>query len=378
MLGTGLVITLATIFGFAVFSDVNVVHIEIHSVPPVMEAVGYDTEGVETVFLEELYLISRAAATARGTRFTALESIQTRSLRRFGDSLGIGDLVQNTQDLFGMIPYRLRGDIVHQDDKLHFRLEMVMQQHMTATPLLVETRRDFIKLSGPVQAKEELIHRMAEEVVHRADPYLLGLYYFRQELPGGDFTKTLPQLRYSLLIDTRDEPKWPLLLMGRIHNRKGEYDKAIAIFDFMEKAWPGFKFTSLRWGEALAKQGKYAEAAEKFLEAIKRDPDFSPPYMLWGNMLAEEGYPDVAEQLYKQALAILGTDLDHPDAAEVQYTVASFYARQNRPKDALPLIRTAVRLRPNQTEYRETLKSVLEQAFPIFVGNEIIGPSTSN
>lgn len=378
MLGTGIVITLATIFGFAVVTDVNVVHIDIHSVPPVMEAVGYDTENVETVFLEELYLISRAAATARGTRFTALESIQTRSLRRFGDSLGIGDLVQNTQDLFGMIPYRFRGDIVHQDDKLHFRLEMVVQRHMTAASLMVETRRDYIKVTGPVQDKEELIHTMAEEVVHRIDPYLLALYYFRRELPGGVFTKTLPQLQHSLLIGTRDEAKWPLLLMGRIHNRKGEYDKAIAMFDFMEKEWPGFKFTSLRWGEALAKQGKYAEAAAKFQEAIQRDPDFSLPYLLWGNMLAGEGYPDVAEELYNQALANLGTNLEHPDVAEVQYTVASFYSQQNRPIEALPLIRTAVRLRPDQTEYRETLKSILEQAFPIYVGNELMHPLTAN
>jgi tetratricopeptide (TPR) repeat protein len=91
---------------------------------------------------------------------------------------------------------------------------------------------------------------------------------------------------------------------ARIHARRGDLEKASAIYEELEKAQPGFHLD--QWGTMLAEVGQ----TEKAFEVWNRIPETASNkidgYRRLGNLLKEKGFPERAKEAFLEGIEATG------------------------------------------------------------------------
>lgn len=355
------------LFGFAVATDIDAIHVHVHNVPPSMSAYGYDPETVEGALLQELYEISKTARTAKGERFTAIANFEAKAILAVGNELGIAKAVSLTQQVLGLTPYALDGEITL-DGKM---LVWEAKGHSAHGKLFSVT------VTAPADDKHKLIRQMAETITDRIDPYLLAVYYFRKEFKPyaeGDvaaqkgFPKSLPQIRRCLQVMPAPTRHWPLLLLGRMSGAFGDQDQAIEFFKASADLDPKFMFAQARWGEALGKQGKTTEAIDKFEKAIELDPSSPIPWIEWAKMLQRQGDMEGARRCLEGALEAA------PQSDYAHYELGRFYAAIGDYNAADQQLRRAISLYPDEPSYLQAMSEVVDKLFPTVTDPQATAP----
>lgn len=330
MLDTGLftipLLSLLVVFGFAIITDVNMIAFDVKSVPQLARDMGFDANNVRDTIMYKIHAIANTAETSRGITYSTISDIHVQSLKNISETLGIEDSVLAVQGFLGLIPYRLKGKIMQEGDAFHLIItgfssnnDSFILNLSSDTPVLnsvqiikgqaglmrgaSDTRLLIANTNIEIQS---LLQRAAEAIVDRIDPYLLARYYFVLETPTNDFKKTIPQLMRCIDILPKNQQVWPLLLWGRIYQFKGNYAKAIEIYQQISQLDPKFPFAPLRWGEVLAKSGKHDDAIFLYQKAIYNTrfyPNYpvarSTAYNLWANSLIALKKIDEAEKILR-------------------------------------------------------------------------------
>lgn len=104
------------------------------------------------------------------------------------------------------------------------------------------------------------------------------------------------------------------------------------------------------YGKELASRGDYAEALAQFSRALELRPGFSEAYFRRGLMHEYFGQLDEAMVDYEHLMSLV------PDDPEAAYRIGSIHVRRRRFAEAIPLLRRAQELRPENVSVRMYLE----------------------
>lgn len=180
--------------------------------------------------------------------------------------------------------------------------------------------------------------------------------------------------------DVRHELAFAYMELGRAAD-------AIAEWQGVVRARPGFAEAHYNLGGALAAEGRRSEAAAAFQRAIEARADYAEAHNNLGVLLSSEGRLEAAEESYRRAIELrpeyafahhnLGSALlargeveeaiahlekavaIDPDYAQAHYTLGSALGREGRLEEELAHYQSALRARPDYPEALNNLGSVL-------------------
>jgi serine/threonine protein kinase/lipoprotein NlpI len=189
-------------------------------------------------------------------------------------------------------------------------------------------------------------------------PNRLGSYY----LARGNYADAAEQ--YKRVIALTPDNASGLINLGIAYRRQDRLTEAEATLRQALALKPNSPDALSRLGTVLLMQGKYDEAAQQYRQAVALSPrdwvlhaDLAAAYQWAGRK------PESREQ-YLTAIDLAENERKHkPRAADLLANLGSFYAAVDKPQNALPLLRQAMALAP---EDPTVLVSVGE-------GYEIIG-----
>ena len=346
--------------------------------------------------MPKIYDITKLASTSRDVSFSTVRDMRNQSLANISESLGIDRAVVATQGFLGLIPYRIRGILLQEGDMLTLNINLFssdnhlvrfrrktdkdvfegaqkIEGHVGGLLGSLAGANGDIKLSITNDNTEinELLNQAAEAIVDHMDPYLLARYYFVQESPKGVFTKTTPQLARCLEVLPRNQHTWPLLLWGRAHHLKGEYDKAIALYQEIERLDPHFLFAPVRWGEALAALGRHQEAIALYQKAIQDKQFYNPSYpvarstahALWADSLIAMGRVDEAEDVLNAGIRAFNLGNHNAEATAISHRALGRFLMNHRQdyERAEDHLRKAVYLEDDPKFYADLQESIAKR-----------------
>ncbi|KOR32805.1 hypothetical protein TI05_04950 [Achromatium sp. WMS3] len=326
------ILSLLSVFGIAVITDVNMIAFDITSVPEVARNMGFNESSIRGSIMRKIHIISKVGETSRGVNYTSISDMGHQTLKNISDTLGIQAGVVAAQGFLGLIPYRFKGKLVQEGDWLYLSISgfsrdgqsfnfvlksnedafsgsKIIKGNLGISKETAETDTTNLVVTDTETAIKSLLDRAAEAIVDRIDPYLLARYYFFLERPTTKFTKTLPQLARCLVVLPKPQQIWPLILLGQTYHAQGAYEKAIAIYKKADQIESNFPFALIYWGEALADQGEHKSAIVQYQKVVD-DSQFyttypvarSTAYKLWANSLVHLNDLDGAEKILKKGL----------------------------------------------------------------------------
>jgi tetratricopeptide (TPR) repeat protein len=149
--------------------------------------------------------------------------------------------------------------------------------------------------------------------------------------------------------------------LGAVLGKFGRHREAIAEFQAALAVDPYYADAHYHLGVALAKTGRPAEALGELRRAVELDPGEPRAHEELGLLLAKRGGPDEQEEAERHFRTALQSD---PDNAVVCFNLGLLLARQGREEEALPWLREAVRLQPNEARYHVALGYALRRTAP--------------
>ena len=109
---------------------------------------------------------------------------------------------------------------------------------------------------------------------------------------------------FQRIIRLTINPGKALINLGAVHNRLGEYQKAVDSIrkglQFEKRSVEGY----YNLGLAHRKLNQHAMAVNAFKEAIRHDPDFVEAHYHLGSVYLDQGLPEQAENQYRKALEL--------------------------------------------------------------------------
>ena len=205
----------------------------------------------------------------------------------------------------------------------------------------------------------------------KIDPFVVALYYYREELAKNEFgfTKTRELIGSSLA----NSPRWKSYLaydlIGRMHltkaklattltdeQRQAELGMAI---DYLKAALvqaPGFFVANRDLASAYADRHEYDLADRYFAKAVTIDPNDLITRERWAEMLSEQGRVRPAIFQYVAAVELA------PESADFRNKLAELYLKVNRPDAARIQWQQAHKIDPLHKEFTERLRSLAPAA----------------
>jgi tetratricopeptide (TPR) repeat protein len=294
------------------------------SVPLGVEYSGYQGELIAKLLRERIRTIASEASTARGEVLSVIDRDHS-AVETMAERLQLAGLVDAVQEFFNLQTYQVSGYVVFSGRDLKLGIK-------------VETANDdlfFLSAQGG-QDVAALINEVAERFVERVDPYLLALYWFRKEYPGGEFTRSQPLIEHSLDVLPLAQKQWPLLLLGRIAYREGDYARAIAHYQDALRFAPTFAYPVARWGEALIASGESAAGLDKLRLATGLPSSTAVLQRLYADSLRGLGHDDEARDAFVAGLE------RYPNDPGLQIGLAQLYLAYGLHAPALALLERAV------------------------------------
>lgn len=385
-------LSLLAVFGFAVITDVNMIAFEVKSIPHMARDMGFDAENVRDTIMYKIYTIANTAETSRGVTYSTISDMRLQSLKNISETLGIEHSVLAAQGFLGLIPYRLKGKIMQEGDTLllvitgfssnndSFILNLKSDIPVLNSHQIIKGQAGLMRGASDTRLIianthieiKSLLQRAAEAIVDRIDPYLLARYYFVLESPTNNFKKTIPQLMRCIDILPKHQQVWPLLLWGRTYQFKGEYTRAIEIYQQISQIDPKFPFAPLRWGESLAKSGKHDDAIFMYQKAIYNSrfyPNYpvarSTAYSLWADSLIATGKIDLAEKILRVGINAFYFGNERSNANALSHNALGKFLMNHKHDyaEAEYHLRQAVYMSDNP-EYYQSLQEVIKKVIP--------------
>ena len=132
-------------------------------------------------------------------------------------------------------------------------------------------------------AAECTSHRMYGEAARLYESCLVGAYEYdgailfglaRAAVEGGDWAKAAPAIARLKAAAPKLRPLEVRLLEARLHEGRGEYDPALAIYREILPAFVGLE-ARYRYGRLLLRLGRHEAAMEMFNEVVKHAKRFA-------------------------------------------------------------------------------------------------------
>lgn len=333
-------------------------------VPRVVEYYqGYSGELIAKLLRERIRTIAREASTSRGDYLGVFNKDES-AIDTLTKRLHVDGVVDALREFLNLQLYSIDPYLVQTPDGI----KLGMKGEAADGELF------FIYVKGaPYEDITVLIDRLAQRFIEKVDPYVLTLYYFRQEYGKGEFTQSLPMIEHSIRVLPIELKVWPLLLRGRIHYRLGEYDEAILKYQEALRIDPDFDLAIARWGEVLIDQGYTKEGLEKMQlaivmsnKAVSESPVYrnvkykaAVPilYTLLGDNLVKIDADEAARAVYVQGLEQV------PDDPLLQTSLGALYLRHGQFEPAVSLLQQALLTHPDPTVPQKLLDQAMPRSF---------------
>ena len=206
--------------------------------------------------------------------------------------------------------------------------------------LILEQRGD---LKGAEENFRNALQRDPENVQVRTN-YGALLYTM------GRYEQARIELEKAVAIDPGDASAENNL--GAVYGKLGRSADEIATYRKAVKLDPDYADVHHNLGLALLKQGKVDEGESEMRRALAVDARYSPAYLNLARSLIGRGRQAEAADLLLEGARVLPTD------ADLQTLLAEAYLRLGQKDKAIAAIETSLRLRPDQDELRQRLKSL--------------------
>jgi tetratricopeptide (TPR) repeat protein len=162
-------------------------------------------------------------------------------------------------------------------------------------------------------------------------------------LAKGDATKALDDFNHALQLaptysDARNNRGAAYAALRQFTQAESDYLTVLADRTYQNRAGTLFNL-----GALYAAQGNYAAAEENLRQAATPAGPVAA-YALLGKVEVQLGKPDVAENVYRQALARA------PERADIMMALAGLYQTENRDKEATELYERVVAIAPGSKE----------------------------
>lgn len=340
---------LAVAFGFAIATDINTIQFEPIHTPDTLMWNGYTPAVVTSIFADDLRDIDKKASTARGSVYSE-PGTDEKAIESLTDYFELRKPIKIIQYALGLVPYTMSGEITHEDEGYRLTVRIITSDKR----ILIVSRTD--TNSDP----RNLIRATAVDAMRAIDPYLIAVYYFRQEAAGGKYTKTREEIQHCLTVVPRERLHWPYALWGSLHHNLGEYDKAVEKFAMSHQINPAFPRALLRWGETYAIQGRHDLAIEKYKQTLERDAYYVEAYNSWAASLVALGRTE-------EAIATLETSLRlNPKFAKTYVQYAELLDGLGKKEEALAMLRRGQEKDPKTDSYVRPLRRLLDRLDPGF------------
>lgn len=109
-------------------------------------------------------------------------------------------------------------------------------------------------------------------------------------------------------------------------------------------------------GITAMQEGKYENAVEAFLKAVEEDPEDAVGYINLGNVFASIGDPEKAEPFFQQAITL------DEDAGTAYYGLANLYFNKERYEESSKLYEKAIRKGVDEADAYFMLGKSLERS----------------
>jgi tetratricopeptide (TPR) repeat protein len=289
----------------------------------------------------------------------AADGSAEKSLYEFQEYFNLTSLVTSARNLLGLTPYYVSSDFTTRGSAMVFTARIYTRDE-------IEPVKE-IRVKGTPDDFQPILHEAALQILEKIDPYVVALYYYREELAKGEFgfTKTR-ELIGSVLANS---PRWKSYLaynlIGRMHltkarlattltdeERQAELGTAI---DYLKAALvqaPGFFFANRDLASAYADRHEYGLADRYFAKAVTIHPNDLATRQRWAEALLEQGRTRDAIFQYVAAVELA------PENADFRNKLAELYMKANRPDAARIQWQAAHVIDPLHKAFTEKLRSV--------------------
>ncbi|MDB6077310.1 MAG: repeat-containing protein, partial [Akkermansiaceae bacterium] len=251
-------------------------------------------------------------------------------------------------------------------------LERTLRIFPTSPQFLYQIGIAYIASGNLQKATDSLNQALAQAPGYTDARVLLASVSLRT----GDSSTAISALK--TVIQQHPELIQPRLMLADAYRSRNSADDALAVYDGIEKNFPGNPRTPQLSARVLAQQGKLAEARQALTQALERAPDFQPAVEQMVSLdLFEKKFPAarrriedlIAKQPKSAELQILlarvfyaQKDMDQaeatlqkaitlqPDSPVAYYTLAGLYAATNQQQKALDNLQKVITTNPKDTK----------------------------
>lgn len=287
------------------------------TVPKALTELGFSPEGMARQLEERISTIRNEART-----FKRLQRLSPKwelpDIQIPETETSLRQVMEYLRTFLGRDTTRIGGEVIR-DDELGYTLRLWDHEDGPLAPVRADSKH----------ALDILIQKGAEQVMARAEPYVLALYYSLPHREAHlDEAAVRRLIELTLEQGPPDERPWALNLAGVLEHRRGQLDRAIARYDAALGHDEQFALALFNKAHAYAakvdyaaddpRQQKFYHDALELYESAWRALDAGEPalaglYLLrrhfryrWGNTLYRAGDYAGAAAKYEAALGSHG------------------------------------------------------------------------
>ena len=286
-----------------------------------------------------------------------------KSLYEFQEYFNLTTLVSSASNLLGFTPYYVSSDFTTRGSVTVFTARIYTRDK-------IEPVKE-VQVKGSTDDLQPILHEAALQILEKIDPYVVALYYYREELAKNEFgfTKTRELLGSSLANSPRWKSYLAYNLIGRMHltkarlattlsddERRAEIGTAI---DYLKAALiqaPGFFLANRDLASAYADRHDYDLADRYFAKAATIHPNDLTTRQRWAEMLSEQGR--IRDSIFQYVAAV---ELA-PENADFRNKLAELYLKANRPDAARIQWQAARVIDPLHKAFTDKLRSLGAEA----------------
>ena len=354
-------LTAGAIFLTALFTGDNIA-IDNIRVLTTLES-GSHTELVLTRALTDELRELNEAAQAELPAVAGGGSSTDKSLYEFQEYFNLTTLVSSARSLIGFTAYYVSSDVTTLGGEAVFTARIYTRDK--DKPVME------VRVTGSADTPGPLLHEAALQIMAKIDPYVVALYYFREELAKNElgFTKTRELLATSLATSPRWKSHLAYGLIGRMHltrarlataltdaERRAELDTAVEYLKAALVQAPEFFLANRDLASAYADRHDYDLADRYFAKAVAISPNDLTTRERWARMLSEQGRVRPAIFQYVAAVELA------PENADFRNQLAQLYLKVNRPDAARAQWQRAHEIDPLHKAFSDRLRSLAPAA----------------
>jgi tetratricopeptide (TPR) repeat protein len=303
----------ALIFGLALGSqpiDVALQHI---TTPDFLEDQGYASGTLDDIIERKIAEIVDGAASLQAPRRIDVGTPET-TINAFADIAELVRPVRATQRFLGLVDYIaeihfLADETFEGEVRLGeglWKFEAEQDEAVLATLRIRDSDSlqvvKYVELEAEFEDFDDLLDRIAQEIVGFVDPYTLALYLYNAAVLGTGQEVTLAEavahLKAAMPLVAPKKRHWYYNLLCHIANQLDDPLLAVGYCQEALRWQPGFALAHANLGAALAGLDRDVEAIRQFRTALRLQPDLAIARVRLAELLIERRrFDDALAQL---------------------------------------------------------------------------------